>query len=62
MDDKNIIKGIQLLHQHSGLIVEPSAAVGIAAIMEHKEVFKDKTVGSIICGGNISEEQFQEWF
>ena len=32
--------------------IEPSSAVPLAALIEHKHMFKDKKVGIIISGGN----------
>lgn len=61
VEEDSIIKGMKLLHQHAGLVVEPSAAVGIAAVLENKEKFRNKTVGAIICGGNLTEEQINDW-
>jgi len=34
--------------------IEPSSAVPLAALIENKQMFKDKKVGIIISGGNIS--------
>ena len=35
-------------------IIEPSSAVPLAALIENKQMFKDKKVGIIISGGNFS--------
>ena len=35
-------------------IIEPSSAVPLAALLENKQIFKDKKVGVIISGGNFS--------
>ena len=34
--------------------IEPSSAVPLAALIENKQMFKDKKVGIIISGGNFS--------
>lgn len=57
VEDKSIIKSMKLLYKHLGIEVEPSAAVGVATLLENKKVFQNKTVATIICGGNLSEEQ-----
>jgi threonine dehydratase len=59
--EESILKAMRLLHQ-SGIVVEPSAAVGVAALLEQPDVFCGKTVGTIICGGNLTDEQMREWF
>lgn len=61
VNDETILCAMKLLHKHAGLVVEPSAAVGIAAIMENPDTFRNKTVASIICGSNVSEEQMRQW-
>ena len=35
------------------IIIEPSCAVPLAAIIKNKEIFKNKAVGIIITGGNV---------
>jgi threonine dehydratase len=61
VSEESILKAIQLLHQHAGLVVEPSGAVGVAAILENREFFNGKTVATILCGGNMTEKQMKEW-
>ena len=41
-----IVRGMRLLHQHTGIVAEPSAAVGIAALLEHPRVI------ALTCRGN----------
>ncbi len=53
--DETIKEAMKLLKESASVIAEPAAAVGIAAIIEHKEKFKNKTLATIICGGNVSE-------
>ena len=57
VSEANILQAMKLLHTHAGLVVEPSGAVGIAAILENQSLFANKRVGTIICGGNLTEEQ-----
>jgi len=61
VEDSSIIKGMQLIHQHLGIVSEPSGAVGIAAILENSNYFKNQTVATIICGGNLTTEQIKSW-
>jgi threonine dehydratase len=61
VEDESIIKGMKLLFKHLNLEVEPSAAVGIAAILENKSAFKNQNVATVICGGNITKEQKDKW-
>ena len=59
IDDSATLKAMKLLHQHVGLIVEPSGAIGVAAAA--LERFRGLRVASIICGGNLTEAQIREW-
>ena len=61
VDESNIIKGMQLIHEHLGVVSEPSGAVGIAAILENPNYFKNQTVATIVCGGNLTTEQIKSW-
>jgi threonine dehydratase len=56
-----IIEAMKLLHLHTGLVVEPSGAVGLAAILENKKKFEGRTVATIICGSNLTQEQTKKW-
>jgi threonine dehydratase len=59
--DNSIIEGMRLVHQHLGIVSEPSGAVGLAAILENREYFNNKTVATVICGGNVTKEQMRLW-
>lgn len=61
VEDSSIIQGMKLIHQHLGIVSEPSGAVGIAAMLENPEYFKNRTVATIICGGNLTTDQMSEW-
>ncbi|NJL05230.1 MAG: pyridoxal-phosphate dependent enzyme [Chloroflexaceae bacterium] len=61
VQDATIITAMRLLHEHAGLVVEPSGAVGIAALLEHPARFAGQTVATIICGGNMNPAQMREW-
>lgn len=59
VSEESIRHGMQLLYRCSGLIVEPAAALGIATILENRDRFRGMTVATILCGGNISTEDFE---
>lgn len=52
VSDQAMLNGMKLLHQHLGLVVEPSAAVGIAALLEYPVRFMGQSVATVLCGGN----------
>jgi len=59
--EDSILRGMRLLHRHAGIVAEPSAAVGIAALLEHGDRFHDQLAGTVVCGGNLTEEQIRAW-
>jgi len=59
--DETILRAMRLVHQHAGLVVEPSGAVGIAALLEDPARFREQHVATILCGGNLTPEQMRDW-
>lgn len=59
--EESILRGMRLLHEHAGIVAEPSAAVGIAALIENRERFTGGRVGTIVCGGNLTSQQMRDW-
>jgi threonine dehydratase len=59
--DQDIISAMRLLHQHVGLVIEPSGAVGVAAVVANPEKFRGQHVGVILSGGNLTPEQRRQW-
>ncbi|MFA7626463.1 MAG: pyridoxal-phosphate dependent enzyme [Candidatus Kapaibacterium sp.] len=49
----NIIKAMRIIWERMKIIIEPSSAVTLAAIMENREIFKGQRVGVILSGGNV---------
>jgi threonine dehydratase len=61
VSDASILRAMKLLHEHLGLVVEPSGAVGVAAILEGQGRFENKLIATVICGGNLTPEQIRQW-
>lgn len=51
--ENEIVKVMKLIWQRMKIIVEPSSAVSLAALIREKERFKNKKVGIILSGGNV---------
>ncbi|WP_237054694.1 threonine ammonia-lyase [Microbulbifer sediminum] len=51
--EKSIVDAMQLLWTRTKQLVEPSAAVPLAAILEHPARFRDKKVALVLSGGNM---------
>jgi threonine dehydratase len=61
VSDDAMIEAMRLAHRHLGLVLEPSGAAGIAAILENRARFAGRTVATILCGGNLTAEQMALW-
>ena len=51
--EAEIEEAVVLLLQIEKTVCEGAGAAGLAAVLAHPERFRDKTVGLILCGGNI---------
>jgi threonine dehydratase len=51
--EESIVLAMRLLWERMKLVVEPSGAVPLAAVLEHSDLFADRSVGLIISGGNV---------
>ena len=54
VSEARIFEAMRLIHHHLGVAVEPSGAVGVAAILDTPERFAGRRVATILCGGNLS--------
>jgi len=59
--ESSIIAGMRLLLEHTGLVVEPSAALGVAAVLEDRDRFAGRHVVSVICGSNVDLDAYHRW-
>lgn len=53
VDESTIEEAIALLIEIEKTVTEGAGATGVAALLQHREQFKGKTVGIVLCGGNI---------
>ncbi len=53
VSEKSIIEAMRLVWERMKIIIEPSSAVPLAAILEHKQLFLGEKVGIILSGGNV---------
>ena len=56
VEENEIVEAMKMIWQRMKIIVEPSSAVPLAALIRKKENFKDKRVGVILSGGNVDVE------
>ena len=53
VDDPAIISAMRHVWERMKIIIEPSSAVPVAAVLENQDEFSGKRVGVIISGGNV---------
>lgn len=61
VDDGQMISAMRLIRDTTGHVVEPSGAVGIAALMADPKTFTGQTVATVFTGRNLSEDQMERW-
>jgi threonine dehydratase len=54
--DSQTLAAMRLLFERMKLVVEPSSAIALAAILAQPEAFRGKRVGVILSGGNVDLE------
>jgi threonine dehydratase len=62
VNDEEIIAAMKWAYERMKIVIEPSAAVALAVVLKHKEVFKGKRVGIILSGGNVELTKLGDWF
>ena len=55
--DEEIVDALKLVWERMKIIIEPSCAVPLAALLKEKERFAGKRVGIILSGGNVDLER-----
>jgi len=53
VSENEIINAMKLIWERLKIVVEPSSAVAFAAILNQKELMKNKKIGIILSGGNV---------
>ena len=53
VSERSLEQAVSLLLQIEKTVVEGAGAAGLAALLQHPERFAGKTVGVVLCGGNI---------
>ena len=53
VNDEQIVAAMRLIWERMKIIIEPSCAVPLAAVLKEKEQFKHQHIGIILTGGNV---------
>ena len=59
--DAELIDAMRLAFEHFRLIIEPSAAAGLAAIAQRRADLAGPCVATVLCGANVTSDQAREW-
>ena len=59
VNDEEILSAMHLIWERMKIIVEPSSAVTLAAVLRNKSLFGDKKIGLVISGGNVDLKSFK---
>jgi threonine dehydratase len=51
--EQAIVEAMRLVWMRMKIVIEPSAAVAVAAVIENREMFSGKRVAIIISGGDV---------
>lgn len=62
ISDEEIKAALRLVYERMKIIIEPSCAVPLAAVLKNRELFQGKKVGIILSGGNVDLSKFKDWF
>jgi len=62
VSDEEIKAALRLVYERMKIIIEPSCAVPLAAVLKNPALFKGKKVGIILSGGNVDLNKFKDWF
>jgi threonine dehydratase len=55
--DTHLKEAMRQLLRHTGLLVEPAGAAGIAALLGHRARFAGQRIATPLCGSNVLPEQ-----
>ena len=59
VNEEEILAAMRLIWERMKIIIEPSSAVPLAALIQNKSQFKGQKIGIILSGGNIDLDEFR---
>jgi threonine dehydratase len=58
VDDALMLRAVRLVHEHCGLVTEPSGVAGIAGVLELGDELRGRCIGVPLCGSNVTADDF----
>jgi threonine dehydratase len=62
VSDEQLVDSMRKVHQHTGLMLEPAGAAGVAALLAHQRQFSGLRVATVLCGSNLTAIQMGSYF
>ena len=61
VSDEAMLEWMRHVIADAGLVIEPAATAGLAAIAKSAAGLRGKRVGAVLTGGNLTDQQMREW-
>lgn len=62
VSDNDLLAAMSLIDARIGKRVEPAGIAGFAGLLRHRDAFIGRRVVTVLCGGNLTNEQNVMWF
>lgn len=62
VSDQDLLAAMLLVDARLGRRVEPAGVAGLAGLLRHRKSFAGQRVATVMCGGNLTEQQIAAWF
>lgn len=62
VEENEIVEAMRLMMERMKIVVEPSGAVPLAALLKEPDAFKGKKIGILVSGGNVDLKKLGELF
>ncbi len=62
VSEAQIVEAMKHVFERLKVVIEPSAAVAVAAVLHHKDLFRGKRTGIILSGGNVDLQALGKLF
>jgi threonine dehydratase len=61
LEDDRLLAAMRWLHADVGLVAEPSAVAGLAALAVNRDRFADRRVATVLTSRNLTREMIVAW-
>jgi len=62
VSDQDLLAAMLLVDARLGRRVEPAGVAGLAGLVRNRQSFAGQRVATVMCGGNLTDEQIATWF